>query len=61
MKTYKKHIYNLLRDQAPFTQFNKREKHPWMNVNFSKVVGFSNTGKITQNVSYVAEIFSDKK
>ena len=30
-----------LRDLVPFAKFKKREKHPWMSVNFSKVVGFS--------------------
>ena len=28
-----------LRDLVPFVQFKKREKHPWRNVNFSKVAG----------------------
>ena len=26
---------------VPFIQFKKREKHPWKNVTFSKVAGFS--------------------
>ena len=30
-----------MRDLVAFVQFKKREKHPWRNVNFSKVAGFS--------------------
>ena len=30
-----------LRDLVLLVQFKKREKHPWRNVNFSKVAGFS--------------------
>ena len=30
-------IWGALRDLLPFVQFKKREKHPWRNVNFSKV------------------------
>ena len=29
-----------LRDLVPFVKFKKREKHPYRNVNFSKVAGF---------------------
>ena len=29
-----------LRDLVAFAQFNKREKHSWMSVNFSKVTGW---------------------
>ena len=29
-----------LRNLIPFTQFKKREKHPWMSVTFSKVADF---------------------
>ena len=29
----------VLCDFIPFLQFKKREKHPWKNVNFSKVAG----------------------
>ena len=32
-------ICDVLRDLVPFVQFKKREKHPWRNVNFSKVAG----------------------
>ena len=28
-----------LRDLVPFVQFEKREKHPWRSVTFSKVAG----------------------
>ena len=28
-----------LHDLVPFVQFKKGEKHPWMSVTFSKVVG----------------------
>ena len=34
-------FYALRDDLVPFVQFKKREKHPWRNVNFSKVAGFS--------------------
>ena len=30
-----------LRNLVPFEQFQKREKHPWRSVTFSKVAGFS--------------------
>ena len=30
-------IYGVLRDLVPFIQFKKREKHPWRNVNFSRL------------------------
>ena len=30
-----------LRNLVPFVQFKKLEKHPWRNVTFSKVAGFS--------------------
>ena len=33
-------IYGALHDLIPFVQFKKCEKHPWQNVNFSKVAGF---------------------
>ena len=33
--------YSTLRDVVPFVQFQKREKHPWRSVTFSKVAGFS--------------------
>ena len=38
------HVYMIricgaLRDLLPFVQFEKREKHPWRSVNFSKVAG----------------------
>ena len=33
------HKCNALRNLVPFTQFKKREKHPWRSVNFSKVAG----------------------
>ena len=33
------HICGALRDLVAFVQFKKREKHPWRNVNFSKVAG----------------------
>ena len=29
-------IFDALRDLAPYVQFNKREKHPWRRVSFSK-------------------------
>ena len=32
-----KDICGALRDLVPFVQFQKREKHPWSSVNFSKV------------------------
>ena len=32
-------ICGALRNLVPFVQFKKREKHPWMSVNFSKVAG----------------------
>ena len=32
-------ICDTLRDLAPFVQFEKREKHPWRSVTFSKVAG----------------------
>ena len=32
-------VCDVLRDFVPFVQFKKREKHPWRNVNFSKVTG----------------------
>ena len=31
----------ILRDLVLLVQFEKREKHPWRNVTFSKVTGFS--------------------
>ena len=31
--------FGALRDLVPFVQFEKHEKHPWMNVTFSKVAG----------------------
>ena len=34
-------ICDVLREFVLFVQFKKREKHPWMSVNFSKVAGFS--------------------
>ena len=36
-----KDICGALRDLVPFVQFQKREKHPWSSVNFSKVAGWS--------------------
>ena len=33
-------ICGALHDLVPFVQFKKREKHPWRNVDFSKVAGF---------------------
>ena len=33
-------ICDVLRDLLPFVQFEKREKHPWRSVTFSKVAGF---------------------
>ena len=30
-------ICGVLRDLVPFVQFQKREKHSWRSVNFSKV------------------------
>ena len=30
--------YDALRHLVPFTEFKKREKHPWRSVNFSKVI-----------------------
>ena len=33
-------ICDVLRDLVPFAQFQKREKHPWRSVTFSKVAGF---------------------
>ena len=33
-------ICDVLRDLVPFVQFQKREKHPWRSVTFSKVAGF---------------------
>ena len=35
-----------LRDLVPFVQFDKREKHPWRSVNFSKVAGCAQFGII---------------
>ena len=32
---------NALRDLVPFVQFQKREKHPWRSVTFSKVAGLT--------------------
>ena len=32
------YICDALRDLVPFVQFKKREKHPWRNVTFSKVL-----------------------
>ena len=32
-------ICDALRDLVAYVQFKKREKHPWMSVNFSKVAG----------------------
>ena len=32
-------ICSALRDLVAFVQFEKREKHPWRSVNFSKVAG----------------------
>ena len=32
-------IYDALRNLVPFAQFEKREKHPWRSVTFSKVAG----------------------
>ena len=34
-------ICGALRDLVPCAQFKKRKRHPWKNVNFSKVAGFS--------------------
>ena len=34
-------IYAALRDLVPFAQFQKRKKHPWRSVTFSKFAGFS--------------------
>ena len=34
-------ICDALFDLVPFVQFNKREKHRWKSVTFSKVAGFS--------------------
>ena len=36
-------ICDTLRDLVPFVQFQKREKHPWRNVTFSKVSGLKVT------------------
>ena len=33
-------ICDALRDLVAFVQFEKREKHPWKSVNFSKVAGY---------------------
>ena len=35
------------RDLVPFVQFEKREKHPWRSVDFSKVTGWSLQLKLT--------------
>ena len=34
---YKSYIWDAFRDLMLFVQFKKREKHPWRNVNLSKV------------------------
>ena len=39
MKYFK--MYDTFCDLAAFTQFEKRKKHPWGSVTFSKVVGLS--------------------
>ena len=41
-----------LRNLVPFVQFKKREKHPWRNVNFNKVAGFTN-GTNSRNAPHV--------
>ena len=33
-------ICDALSDSVPFVQFEKREKHPWRSVTFSKVADF---------------------
>ena len=40
-KRSSKTICDALRDLVPFVQFEKREKHPWRSVNFSKVAAWS--------------------
>ena len=41
-------IWADLLDLVPFVQFEKREKHPWRSVTFSKIAGF--TLQIQQNI-----------
>ena len=31
------HVCDALRDSVPYVQIEKREKHPWRSVTFSKV------------------------
>ena len=40
-EVYTRHICGALHDLVPFVQFEKREKHPWRSINFSKVAGFA--------------------
>ena len=40
MIIFGKAICGALHDLIPFVQFKKRKKHPWRNINFSKVAGF---------------------
>ena len=39
LKIFFVNICDALRDLVPFVQYQKREKHPWRKVNFSKVAG----------------------
>ena len=47
---------DVLRDLVPFVQFQKREKHPWRSVNFSKVADFSL--QLYSKVTFLHECFS---
>ena len=63
-------MWDALRNFVPFTQFKKREKHPWKSVTFIKVEDKSNTPpwvfftffklykwyQITQSIAYEQEI-----
>ena len=40
-ESYYKIISNALRDLVQLLQFKKLEKHPWREVTFNKVAGFS--------------------
>ena len=45
-------IWDALHDLIPFVQFEKREKHPWRCVTFSKVAG------ICRNASHMRYSYS---
>ena len=59
--SYLKDICDALHDLVPFVQFQKREKHPWRSVNFSKVAGHCTNGTKSRNASHIQTSVLEKQ